>query len=132
MNQVTKWTSYLFSLKLKKRTNKNQHSQEKLERYGEHSPILSCDDMEMTFTFAKSIDALQVLFSIGDIPIDDQILSDWQNLDKYLDVPILFQISNNKTWQDKGIFFGYSNYKVINNLNYIMPIGRLHMVTWRL
>ena len=74
------------------------------ERYGEHSPMLACGDVEMTFTFAhaKSICALHALFSTGDIPIDDEILSDWQNLDKYLDVPILFQISNNKTWQDKG------------------------------
>ena len=69
------------------------------ERYGEHSPIIACDDVEMCFTFAhaKSIDAIHALFSVGDIPKDDDILLDWQNLDKYLDVPILFQISNNKT-----------------------------------
>ena len=30
------------------------------ERYGEQSPVLACDDVEMTFTFAfaKSIDAI--------------------------------------------------------------------------
>ena len=67
--------------------------------------MLACDDVEMSFIFAhaKSIRALHALFFTGEVPMDDEILFDWQNLDKYLDVPILFQISNNKKWQDKGI-----------------------------
>ena len=132
-----------------------------LERYGEHSPILACDDVEMSFTFAhtKSICALHSLFFTGDIPIDDEILFDWQNLDKYLDVPILFQISNNKKWQDKGDenlwLFKLQGYKqscynahwAAKNGHYgdfemdscqwwhmdsmVQLIGRQEMVTWR-
>ena len=81
------------------------------ERYGEHSPMLACGDVEMTFTFAhaKSICALHALFSTGDIPIDDEILSDWQNLDKYLDVPILFQISNGGEWTSSAAYWVAEN-----------------------
>ena len=108
------------------------------ERYGEQSPVLACDDVEMTFTFAfaKSIDAIYALFSTGDIPIDDKILSDWQNLDKYLDVPILFQISNHKTWQDKGDenlwLFKLQGYKQspVYNANWAATHGHLETLKW--
>ena len=108
------------------------------EHYGEQSPVLACDDVEMTFTFAfaKSIDAIHALFSTGDIPIDDDILSDWQNLDKYLDIPILFQISNNKTWQDKGDenlwLFKLQGYKQSEEYNttWAAKNGHLEILKW--
>ena len=106
------------------------------ERYGEHSPILACHDVEMTFVFAhtKSICALHALFSTGDIPIDDDILFDWQNLDKYLDVPILFQI-NNKIWQDKGDenlwLFKLQGYKQLTyNTTWAAKNGHLETLKW--
>ena len=108
------------------------------ERYGEHSPMLACDDVEMTFTFAhaKSICALHALFATGDVPTDDDILFDWQALDKYLDVPILFQISNNKTWQDKGDenlwLFMLQGYKQSEkyNTDWVAGNGHLETLKW--
>ena len=108
-----------------------------LERYGEHSPMLACDDMEMIFVFAhaKSICALYALFSAGDVPTDDDILFDWQCLDKYLDVPILFQISNNKTWQNKGDenlwLFKLQGYKQsYYNADWAAVHGHLEILKW--
>ena len=109
-----------------------------LERYGEHSPMLACDDVEMSFAFAheKSICALHALFSTGTIPTDDEILFDWQNLDKYLDVPILFQISNNKIWQDKGDenlwLFKFQGYKQsrVYNADWAAEHGHLETLKW--
>ena len=108
------------------------------EHYGEQSPVLACDDVKMTFVFAhaKSICALHALFSTGDVPTDDDILLDWQNLDNYLDVPILFQISNNKTWQDKGDenlwLFKLQGYKsqVYYNANWAASNGHLETLKW--
>ena len=106
--------------------------------YAERSPMLAYDDVEMTFVFAhaKSICALHALFSTGDVPTDADILFDWQNLDKYLDVPILFQISNHKKWQDKGdenlwLFKlqGYKQYQVYN-ANWAAENGQLETLKW--
>ena len=108
------------------------------ERYGEHSPILAYDDVKMTFAFAhvKSICALYALFSTGDVPTDDDILFDWQNLDRYLDVPILFQLSNNKQWQDKGDenlwLFKLQGYKQLEvyNTSWAAKNGHLETLKW--
>lgn len=65
--------------------------------YGQFSPLLASDDIQMNFTFQcnVSVDALEALVARGDIPVHPAVLNDFRRLDLYLDVPLLKHIVDN-------------------------------------